>query len=307
MCHPRVEAPRTGPGPLPGGVGVPGRTPHRQTTGATRAASGGTQAHESDDHAYDPSAAAQSRQTGNTGTSCRPRTSAGTVPAIATDQPAATPTGRHLLWFRRPAVDWQSQALPIGNGRLGAMLFGQPDHERIQFNEQSLWAGVDDYDNAVAGQPDDVFDPSMTGFGCYLAFGDLHLRFHPHQQPDVGRPGGGHRRAGHHRRPPPAGTVGDPADAAAGRAYRLPARRRRAVAGRGPGAGGARGARRGGRTALRLAAGGTSCAEQDGGRPGTGELGCQRRPGRGVADRRAAGPVAVRVDGQDVLVEPAPG
>ncbi|MEW2474853.1 glycoside hydrolase N-terminal domain-containing protein [Micromonospora gifhornensis] len=167
------------------GEGVIGPTRHRSTTGATRAASGGTQAHESDDHAYDPSAADQSRQTGNTGTSCRPRTSAGTVPTIATDQPAATPTGRHLLWFRRPAVDWQSQALPIGNGRLGAMLFGQPDHERIQFNEQSLWGGVDDYDNALAGQPDGVFDPSMTGFGCYLAFGDLHLRFHAHQQPDV--------------------------------------------------------------------------------------------------------------------------
>ncbi|WP_327026125.1 glycoside hydrolase family 95 protein [Micromonospora sp. NBC_01739] len=106
------------------------------------------------------------------------------LPAIGTDSCAATPTGRHLLWYRRPAVDWQSQALPIGNGRLGAMIFGRPDHERIQFNEQSLWGGVADYDNALAGQPDEVFDPSMTGFGCYLAFGDLHLRFHP--QPDIG-------------------------------------------------------------------------------------------------------------------------
>ena len=89
-------------------------------------------------------------------------------------------------------MDWQSQALPIGNGRIGAMLFGQPDHERIQFNEQSLWGGVNDYDNALAGQPDEVFDPSMTGFGSYLAFGDLHLRFHtrhqssPGDQPDIG-------------------------------------------------------------------------------------------------------------------------
>ncbi|TCC00429.1 glycosyl hydrolase [Micromonospora zingiberis] len=97
--------------------------------------------------------------------------------------PPTAPSG-HTLWYQRPAVDWQSQALPIGNGRLGAMLFGQPDHERIQFNEQSLWGGVNDYDNALAGQPDEVFDPSTTGFGSYRAFGDLHLRFRaPHQQP----------------------------------------------------------------------------------------------------------------------------
>ena len=85
--------------------------------------------------------------------------------------------GVHSLWYRLPAVDWQSQALPIGNGRLGAMLFGQPDVERIQFNEQSLWGGLDNYDNALAGQSDDTFDTSMTGFGSYRAFGDVTLTF----------------------------------------------------------------------------------------------------------------------------------
>ena len=38
-----------------------------------------------------------------------------------------------------PASNWESQALPLGNGRLGAMVFGKPLKERIQFNESSLW------------------------------------------------------------------------------------------------------------------------------------------------------------------------
>jgi hypothetical protein len=63
-----------------------------------------------------------------------------------------------------PATDWQSQALPIGNGRLGAMLFADPHEERIQFNEQSLWGGVNNYDNALAGKPDSDFDTGMTGY-----------------------------------------------------------------------------------------------------------------------------------------------
>lgn len=55
------------------------------------------------------------------------------------------------------------------------MLFGRPERERIQFNEQSMWGGVAGYDNAFAGQPDDEFDTSMLGFGSYLAFGDLFI------------------------------------------------------------------------------------------------------------------------------------
>jgi alpha-L-fucosidase 2 len=45
------------------------------------------------------------------------------------------------LWYNQPAGDW-SQALPLGNGRLGAMVFGRTDTERIQLNEESLWAGT---------------------------------------------------------------------------------------------------------------------------------------------------------------------
>ena len=47
----------------------------------------------------------------------------------------------HLrLWYRQPAQKW-TEALPVGNGRLGAMVFGGAAEERIQLNEDTLWAG----------------------------------------------------------------------------------------------------------------------------------------------------------------------
>ncbi|MBQ6254482.1 MAG: glycoside hydrolase family 95 protein [Bacteroidales bacterium] len=44
------------------------------------------------------------------------------------------------LWYRQPAKDW-NEALPVGNGRIGAMVYGNPWNETIQLNEESLWAG----------------------------------------------------------------------------------------------------------------------------------------------------------------------
>jgi alpha-L-fucosidase 2 len=44
------------------------------------------------------------------------------------------------MWYRQPAKDW-NEALPIGNGRLAAMVFGGVETERIQLNEESVWAG----------------------------------------------------------------------------------------------------------------------------------------------------------------------
>ena len=49
-------------------------------------------------------------------------------------------TGAHRLWYDRPARTW-TQALPIGNGTLGGMVFGTPAVERIQLNEETIWAG----------------------------------------------------------------------------------------------------------------------------------------------------------------------
>ena len=51
------------------------------------------------------------------------------------------------LWYTRPAEDW-NEALPIGNGRLGAMVFGTPQTELLQLNEETFWAGSP-YNNVV--------------------------------------------------------------------------------------------------------------------------------------------------------------
>jgi alpha-L-fucosidase 2 len=56
------------------------------------------------------------------------------------------------LWYRQPAVAW-TDALPIGNGLLGAMVFGGIAQDRIQINEGTLWGGVPhDYTNTDAHQ-----------------------------------------------------------------------------------------------------------------------------------------------------------
>ena len=62
-----------------------------------------------------------------------------------------------VLRYTKPATDWEREALPIGNGRLGGMIFGGVDKEHIQFNEDSLWIG-DEQDT-----------------GSYQAFGDLYV------------------------------------------------------------------------------------------------------------------------------------
>jgi len=65
----------------------------------------------------------------------------------------------NVLWYRAPAQKWETQALPIGNGRLGGMVFGGVDREQVQFNEDSLWIG-DEHDT-----------------GAYQAFGDIVVEF----------------------------------------------------------------------------------------------------------------------------------
>lgn len=56
------------------------------------------------------------------------------------------------LWYNKPATRW-TDALPIGNGRLGAMVFGDPHNEHIQFNEETLWTGGPrDYNRAGAAR-----------------------------------------------------------------------------------------------------------------------------------------------------------
>ncbi len=67
------------------------------------------------------------------------------------------------LWYDKPAAKWSAEALPLGNGRLGCMLFGGVARERIQFNEDSLWTG----DENPSGD--------YKTMGAYQSFGDLTI------------------------------------------------------------------------------------------------------------------------------------
>ncbi|MGW0801839.1 glycoside hydrolase family 95 protein [Nonomuraea sp. NPDC002799] len=109
------------------------------------------------------------------------------------------------LWYDTPAVDWETQALPIGNGALGATVFGGTGTERIQFNEKSLWTGGPgsragyDFGNWTSPRPDALAEvrerldregrmapeavagrlgQPKAGFGAYQPFGDLWLDLH---------------------------------------------------------------------------------------------------------------------------------
>ena len=114
------------------------------------------------------------------------------------------PAGAGLtLWYDQPADDWESQALPIGNGTLGAMVFGRTGAEAIQFNEKTLWSGgpgSEGYDfgnwreprpGAIARvqqainerervAPEEVaaeLGQARFGYGSYQSFGELVLTF----------------------------------------------------------------------------------------------------------------------------------
>ena len=73
----------------------------------------------------------------------------GSANLIAAEQ-QSVPSSKWTLWYNHPAKEWV-EALPIGNGRLGAMIFGGVDTEHIQFNEDTLWTGIPrDYSNPDA-------------------------------------------------------------------------------------------------------------------------------------------------------------
>ncbi len=103
----------------------------------------------------------------------------------------------HTIWLRTPAPQWD-HAFPVGNGRLGAMVFGTVNRERIQLNEETLWmGGRRDRDNPealkalpdvrrllFAGQPREAYalaERKMMGtpsrLESYQSLGDLRLTF----------------------------------------------------------------------------------------------------------------------------------
>lgn len=108
------------------------------------------------------------------------------------------------LWYEEPAASWE-EALPIGNGSSGAMVFGGTDVARFQFNHDTLWAG-EPHDYArkgavehlpqirellFAGKRGEAEKLAMEQFmsdplrqSAYQPFGDLTIRFPGHEQVD---------------------------------------------------------------------------------------------------------------------------
>ena len=101
------------------------------------------------------------------------------------------------LWYAQPATIWE-EALPIGNGRLGAMVFGGVEEDHIQFNEETLWTGApNDYAHPGAsnylgkirellwqGKQGEAEKLAMDKFMSvpltqrkYQPFGDIWMRF----------------------------------------------------------------------------------------------------------------------------------
>jgi alpha-L-fucosidase 2 len=122
---------------------------------------------------------------------------AGTLPSIA---PASSGTGFQLT-YEKPATKW-TEALPLGNGRIGAMVFGDTEDERVQINESTLWGGVPhNYTNSAAyahieeirtllfaGKVNEaeVLSQSLMGkpklLAPYQPFCDMRLHFPGHGQ-----------------------------------------------------------------------------------------------------------------------------
>lgn len=71
---------------------------------------------------------------------------------VGCSPPSRQENAKLKLWYTAPATEWTA-ALPIGNGRLGAMIYGGINEEHLQLNEETLWSGgPHSYDNREAYQ-----------------------------------------------------------------------------------------------------------------------------------------------------------
>jgi len=125
----------------------------------------------------------------------------GLILSLLTTAVTLTATTPPTLWYAQPAAKWE-EALPIGSGRLGAMVFGGTTEERIQFNEDTLWTGKPhNYVRAgsadivpevrrllAAGETIAAQDLARTKMlsdpvrqKAYQPFGDLRLSFPGHE------------------------------------------------------------------------------------------------------------------------------
>lgn len=128
-------------------------------------------------------------------------TGVGALCSVALSLGALPLQAGETVWFDKPASDWETQGLPIGNGALGAVVAGGVSRDLIQFNEKTLWTGgpgAPGYDfgwpeqaqtealakvrNTIATEgsisPEaaaELLGRKITGYGDYQTFGDLIL------------------------------------------------------------------------------------------------------------------------------------
>ena len=74
------------------------------------------------------------------------------------------PANKYTLWYTKPATNWMTSCLPIGNGQFGATLMGDVAIDDVQFNDKTLWSGK------LGGLT------STAAYGYYLNFGNLYIR-----------------------------------------------------------------------------------------------------------------------------------
>ena len=122
----------------------------------------------------------------------------------ACQNPGTINTNALKLWYQQPAQTW-FEAMPIGNGKLGAMVHGVPEREKLQLNEESLWGGCPEdpipenakvhYANfqklnlegnfeEALNYAEDNLAISPTGIRSYQTFGELFISFNNHQNVD---------------------------------------------------------------------------------------------------------------------------
>lgn len=110
------------------------------------------------------------------------------------------------LWYQTPADEWM-KSLPVANGRVGVMVYGGTEQERLALNESSLWSGAPNpnqnrpfgaerykevrqlFFEGKINEGNDLAWHSMTGdetnFGSHVPFGDFVLQFHYPQREEV--------------------------------------------------------------------------------------------------------------------------
>ena len=122
---------------------------------------------------------------------------------LVTNQTFAQTPGSLKLWYKKPAGNTWTDALPVGNGRLGAMVYGNPENEVIKLNESTVWAGGpnrNDNPNALAALPEvrklifegkhneaaklaaEKIESKTTNGMMYQPVGNLHIDFPGHDK-----------------------------------------------------------------------------------------------------------------------------